>query len=66
MYSPVEVRGSSFAKGKLNCLEVEELTGDGVMIGVYVLQPRSFLSTRLLCPSPTALVQDWMAFRPKL
>ena len=24
-----------------------------------------FLSTRLLCPSPTALVQGWMAFRPK-
>ena len=30
-----------------------------------VFQPRSFLSTRLLCPSPTALVQGWMAFRPK-
>ena len=30
----MKVGGSSF--GKLNCLEVEELTGDGVMIGVYV------------------------------
>ena len=28
-------------------------------------QPRRFSSTRLLCPSPTALVQGWMAFRLK-
>ena len=27
-----------------------------------VSQPRTFLSTRLSCPSPTALVQGWMAF----
>ena len=29
-----------------------------------VFQPRSFLSKKLSCPSPTALVQGWMAFRP--
>ena len=28
-------------------------------------QPRTFSSTRLSCPSPTAPVQGWMAFRPK-
>ena len=31
-----------------------------------VFQPRSFSSTRLSCPSPTALVQGCMAFRFKL
>ena len=30
-----------------------------------VFQPRSFSSTRLFCPSPTAPVQSWMAFRPR-
>ena len=30
-----------------------------------VLYPRSFSSTRLFSPSPTALVQSWMVFRPK-
>ena len=30
-----------------------------------VSEPRSFSSTRLSCPSPTALVHGWMAFAPK-
>ena len=31
-----------------------------------VFQLRNFSSTRLLCPSPTALLQGWMAFRPQI
>ena len=30
-----------------------------------VFQPRSFSSTRLSCPFPMDLVQDWNTFRPK-
>ena len=60
-----DVMVDNYASLKLKHPQRENCSVPHLQISI-VSQPRSFLSTRLSCLSPTALVQGWMAFRTNL